>query len=71
GEELAKLAPFTKDYKTIDGKTTVHICENYSCRQPLPNIDKAMEQLFHDCVCHKMTMRRQNEDKQIKNMSIR
>lgn len=48
GEELAKLAPFTKDYKTIDGKTTVYICENYSCRQPITNIDEAMEQLFHD-----------------------
>lgn len=48
GEELAKLAPFTKDYKTIDGKTTVYICENYSCRQPITNLDEAMEQLFHD-----------------------
>ncbi|MBG9824367.1 hypothetical protein ABE33_03335 [Bacillus safensis] len=48
GEELAKLAPFTKDYKTIDGKTTVYICENYSCRQPITDIDEAMEQLFHN-----------------------
>lgn len=48
GEELAKLAPFTKDYKTIDGKTTVYICENYSCRQPITDIDEAMKQLFHD-----------------------
>ncbi|MGY3218512.1 thioredoxin domain-containing protein [Bacillus sp. TE9122W] len=48
GEELAKLAPFTKDYKTIDGKTTVYICENYSCRQPITDIDEVMEQLFHN-----------------------
>nr|WP_278007885.1 AGE family epimerase/isomerase [Bacillus safensis] len=48
GEELAKLTPFTKDYKTIDGKTTVYICENYSCRQPITDIDEAMEQLFHN-----------------------
>ncbi|WP_368240438.1 MULTISPECIES: thioredoxin domain-containing protein [Bacillus] len=48
GKELAKLAPFTKDYKTIDGKTTVYICENYSCRQPITDIDEAMEQLFPD-----------------------
>lgn len=47
-KELAKLAPFTKDYKTIDGKTTVYICENYSCRQPITNIDEVMEQLFHN-----------------------
>ncbi|MBU8727991.1 thioredoxin domain-containing protein [Bacillus pumilus] len=45
GQELAKLAPFTKDYKTIDGKTTVYICENYSCRQPITDIDEAMAQL--------------------------
>ncbi len=48
GKELAKLAPFTKDYKTIDGKTTVYICENYSCRQPITDIDEVMEQLFHN-----------------------
>ncbi|WP_347343015.1 thioredoxin domain-containing protein [Bacillus safensis] len=48
GEELAKIAPFTKDYKTIDGKTTVYICENYSCRQPITDIDEVMEQLFHN-----------------------
>ncbi|MGN7329265.1 thioredoxin domain-containing protein [Bacillus pumilus] len=45
GQELAKLAPFTKDYKIIDGKTTVYICENYSCRQPITDIDEAMAQL--------------------------
>ncbi|WP_338058959.1 thioredoxin domain-containing protein [Bacillus zhangzhouensis] len=46
GQDLAQLAPFAKDYKAIDGKTTVYICENYSCRQPITNIDEAMEQLF-------------------------
>ncbi|WP_331457663.1 thioredoxin domain-containing protein [Bacillus sp. AM 13(2015)] len=48
GNDLAKLALFAKDYKTIDGSTTVYICENYSCRQPITNIDELMEQLFHD-----------------------
>ncbi|WP_283775091.1 AGE family epimerase/isomerase [Bacillus zhangzhouensis] len=47
GQDLAQLAPFAKDYKTIDGSTTVFICENYSCRQPITNIDEAIEQLFH------------------------
>lgn len=47
GNDLAKLAPFAKDYKTIDGSTTVYICENYSCRQPITQIDE-VEQLFHD-----------------------
>ncbi|WP_226568359.1 hypothetical protein [Bacillus stratosphericus] len=48
GNDLTQLAPFAKDYKTIGGKTTVYICENYSCRQPITHIDEAMEQLFHD-----------------------
>ncbi|MEC3672418.1 AGE family epimerase/isomerase [Bacillus safensis] len=48
GNALAKLAPFAKDYKTIGGKTTVYICENYSCRQPITDIDEVMEQLFHN-----------------------
>lgn len=46
GQELARLAPFAKDYKTINDSTTVYICENYSCRQPITNLDEAMEQLF-------------------------
>ncbi|WP_317615061.1 thioredoxin domain-containing protein [Bacillus pumilus] len=48
GHDLAQIAPFAKDYKTIDDRTTVYICENYSCRQPITNIDEVMGQLFHD-----------------------
>ncbi|MDM5296799.1 thioredoxin domain-containing protein [Bacillus pumilus] len=47
GQDLEQIAPYAKDYKTIDGSTTVYICENYSCRQPITNMDEAMEQLFH------------------------
>ncbi|MBN4073993.1 thioredoxin domain-containing protein [bacterium AH-315-E10] len=33
-EELAKLAPYTKNMVMIDGKPTVYICQNYTCKRP-------------------------------------
>ncbi|MFS0656890.1 thioredoxin domain-containing protein [Bacillus sp. 179-C3.3 HS] len=46
GADLHHLAPFVKDYKTINNKTTVYICENFTCRQPITNVDEAIAQLF-------------------------
>ncbi|MFC3041548.1 thioredoxin domain-containing protein [Virgibacillus xinjiangensis] len=45
-DQLAKAAPFTADYKTIDGQTTVYICENFSCQQPTTDLEQALEQII-------------------------
>ncbi|KGX88750.1 hypothetical protein N781_09535 [Pontibacillus halophilus JSM 076056 = DSM 19796] len=37
-EQPEHIAPFTKDYKKIDGKTTVYVCQNYSCQQPTTDL---------------------------------
>ncbi|MEA4826805.1 MAG: thioredoxin domain-containing protein, partial [Clostridium sp.] len=44
-EELYKIAPTVKEKASIDGKTTIHICENFSCRRPITNIEEAINVL--------------------------
>jgi len=38
-KEIEELVPFTKEFKTMNGKTTVFICENYKCNLPVTEID--------------------------------
>jgi uncharacterized protein len=43
GEEAAKLAalaPFTEGLPTGDGRPTVYICENYTCRAPITDVEE-------------------------------
>lgn len=40
---LAEAAPFTAEYKQIDGKTTFYVCENFACHQPVTDPEKAQE----------------------------
>lgn len=35
GELVERLAPFTKEQKTLNGKTTVYVCQNYACELPV------------------------------------
>lgn len=34
-ESIKELVPFIENYKTIDGKPTAYICENFACRAPI------------------------------------
>ena len=45
--KLENLAPFTKDMKTIDGKTTVYICSNFVCKKPMTEIDDVLNEIMH------------------------
>ncbi|WP_254636432.1 hypothetical protein, partial [Bacillus sp. GbtcB13] len=38
------IADFAAEYKAVDNKTSVYICENFACRQPTTNIDEALDQ---------------------------
>ncbi|GAA0446937.1 thioredoxin domain-containing protein [Lentibacillus halophilus] len=42
-EKLATVAPFVTDYYQLDGRTTVYVCENFTCHQPTTDPDKAWE----------------------------
>jgi len=36
--DLKDLAPFVENYKTIEGKTTAYICQDFTCQDPITDI---------------------------------
>ncbi len=42
---LENLAEYTKGMKTIDGKTTVYVCKNFSCNYPTTDLKKVLTYL--------------------------
>ena len=42
---LEKIAPWVKDYKMIDNKTTYYLCKNFSCERPTTNIKTILNNL--------------------------
>jgi len=40
---LAKIASWTENHSMKDNKPTIYICEDFSCRLPTTNIEKAIE----------------------------
>ncbi|OFI06103.1 glycosyl hydrolase family 76 [Clostridium acetireducens DSM 10703] len=38
--ELFKVNSFLKEQKKVNNKTTIYICENFSCKSPVNNIDE-------------------------------
>jgi len=43
--EIAKLAEFTKNQLSIDGRATAYVCMNYNCKLPTTDIDKMLQLL--------------------------
>jgi uncharacterized protein YyaL (SSP411 family) len=44
----AELIPLLQDRKTIDGKTTVYVCENFTCQKSVTTVEDLRTQLFAD-----------------------
>ncbi|NQV36353.1 MAG: hypothetical protein HQ515_26910, partial [Phycisphaeraceae bacterium] len=44
-QTLARLAPFTGDYKSIDKKATAYICTNFACQAPTTSPEAAASML--------------------------
>ena len=42
-KNLESLAEFTRDMKTIDNKTTVYICRNFTCDKPTTEIEEVLK----------------------------
>jgi len=43
--EIAKLAEFTKNQSSIEGRATAYVCMNYNCKLPTTDIDKMLQLL--------------------------
>ncbi|MDZ8118420.1 thioredoxin domain-containing protein [Pontiella agarivorans] len=39
-DQLAVIAPFTKEQQMIDGKPTVYICRNFACEKPVNTLEE-------------------------------
>ncbi|MEN8254540.1 MAG: thioredoxin domain-containing protein [Verrucomicrobiota bacterium] len=44
-DRLAEVAPFTREHKMVEGKTTVYICHNFACEQPITSLEELEEVL--------------------------
>ncbi|MRG85664.1 thioredoxin domain-containing protein [Salinibacillus xinjiangensis] len=45
-DQLGNIAPFTKEYRKIEGQTTIYVCENFACQRPTTDIDVALSNIF-------------------------
>lgn len=43
--EIGRLAGFTKDLKSLDGKATAYVCRNYQCELPTTEVTQMLELL--------------------------
>jgi uncharacterized protein YyaL (SSP411 family) len=43
--KIAKLAEFTKNQSSIDGRATAYVCMNYNCKLPTMDIDEMLKLL--------------------------
>ncbi|MGQ9722161.1 MAG: thioredoxin domain-containing protein [Candidatus Jordarchaeum sp.] len=41
--EITGIAEFTKNQKSIEGKATAYVCQNYACKSPTTDIGKMLE----------------------------
>ena len=46
--KLEKIAPFTKDYVSINGKPTAYVCKNYVCNLPTTDKNEMIEGIKKD-----------------------
>ncbi len=40
---LESLAPYTKDYSALEGKTAIYVCQNFKCSLPVTSFENAMK----------------------------
>lgn len=45
GEKLVRLAPYTREQVSLEGKATAYVCRNHSCKLPTTDIAQMLEHL--------------------------
>jgi uncharacterized protein len=46
-EQFLTIADFATEYKIIDSKTTIYVCENFACQQPTTDVEVALSSIFN------------------------
>ena len=41
--EIAKIAPYTKDLESVDGKATAYVCRDYHCHLPTTDVSQMLK----------------------------
>ncbi|MFD1848667.1 thioredoxin domain-containing protein [Oceanobacillus bengalensis] len=44
-EDFSNVAPFATEYKQLDDAPTIYVCENFACKQPTTELDKALKMI--------------------------
>ena len=44
-ESLININPEIKEHKTLQGKTTAYICENFACQEPITDLERFIEKI--------------------------
>jgi uncharacterized protein YyaL (SSP411 family) len=44
-DEIVSIVPYSTEMTTIDGKTTVYVCKNFSCELPVTDLDDVLKLL--------------------------
>ena len=44
-EDFEKVIPFAAEYKQLEKKTTIYICENFACQKPTTDIEEVIKEL--------------------------
>lgn len=47
---MEQIAPYIGYQKSIDGKPTLYICQNYACRKPTTDYQEAIKSLKQNCI---------------------
>ncbi len=42
---IDEVAEFVRDYKSVDGKATAYVCQNYACRKPVTDVAELLKML--------------------------
>ncbi|MDD3627680.1 MAG: hypothetical protein PHV06_10210, partial [bacterium] len=45
-DDLQKILPYLKEYKTIEGQPAIYICQNFKCESPLTDLNEALNRLI-------------------------
>ncbi len=46
--DITKIAPFTENMTSTEGKATAYVCSNYTCKFPTTNTNKMLDLIYNN-----------------------